>query len=224
MIKAGFLSVPEFDEVASKNIYRLLRKEIPGLRVVENASAQSQQYWVEDILRRWCDETELDLIITIGGTFPAAGPSPDEIVPEATRAVLERFLPGLSEAMRASAASSEHAMLAVLDRGICGIRGRTVIINLPKGAGAATLFLGAVGASISSIIQCLQEEHCEPDVEKMIREGIREGTFSRDGDGFSERSQTAEPFPSHTKAKKCTLNPDEFAAYLRRNRSADVEG
>lgn len=71
----------------------------------------------------------MDLILTIGGTAPAPGPSALEITPEATSAVLERPLPGLPEAMRS--AMGKKTPLAFLDRSVAGVRGRTVILNLP---------------------------------------------------------------------------------------------
>jgi len=73
----------------------------------------------------WADSGQMDLILTTGGT----GFAPRDITPEATRAVLDREAPGLAEAMRAaSLRKTPHAMLS---RGVCGIRGRTLIVNLP---------------------------------------------------------------------------------------------
>jgi molybdenum cofactor synthesis domain-containing protein len=80
---------------------------------------------IRDTLREWCDQRGLDIIFTTGGT----GFAPRDVTPEATRAVIEREAPGLAEAMRAaSLAVTRHAMLS---RAVCGIRGRTLIINLP---------------------------------------------------------------------------------------------
>lgn len=75
-------------------------------------------------LRDWCAEG-LDLILTTGGT----GFAPRDVTPEATRTVLEREAPGIAEALRAESLKvTRHAMLS---RGVAGIRGRTLIINLP---------------------------------------------------------------------------------------------
>lgn len=75
-------------------------------------------------LRDWC-AAGLDLILTTGGT----GFAPRDVTPEATRAVLEREAPGIAEALRAESLKvTRHAMLS---RGVAGIRGRTLIINLP---------------------------------------------------------------------------------------------
>src|SRR4051794_12266714 len=93
VIRTGILTIPEPDEQATQVVSRRLQQVVPGAIIVQEISARSQRNWIEDILRRWCDEEELDLIVTIGGTFPAPGPSADEIVPEATLAVVERLLP-----------------------------------------------------------------------------------------------------------------------------------
>src|SRR5690606_5833444 len=75
-------------------------------------------------LRAWC-AAGLDLILTTGGT----GFAPRDVTPEATRTVLERETPGIAEALRAESLKvTRHAMLS---RGVAGIRGRTLIINLP---------------------------------------------------------------------------------------------
>ncbi|MFC1528432.1 molybdenum cofactor synthesis domain-containing protein [Candidatus Latescibacterota bacterium] len=80
---------------------------------------------IEKRLRHFCNGHSIDLIITVGGT----GFSPRDVTPETTRKVVERFTPGLDEAMRASSMhKTPHAMLS---RGISGIRGSTLIINLP---------------------------------------------------------------------------------------------
>jgi len=80
----------------------------------------------------------VDLILTVGGT----GFAPRDVTPEATRAVVERPTPGLDEAMRAaSLAKTPHAMLS---RGVSGIRGRTLIVNLPGSERGATENLQAI--------------------------------------------------------------------------------
>ncbi|UCF30414.1 MAG: MogA/MoaB family molybdenum cofactor biosynthesis protein [bacterium] len=80
---------------------------------------------ISEKLRQWCDADGLDLIVTTGGT----GPAPRDRTPEATRAVLDFEIPGIPEAMRA--AVRERVPTSVLTRGVAGVRGNTVIINLP---------------------------------------------------------------------------------------------
>ena len=79
---------------------------------------------IEDRLHHYVDEG-VDFIFTTGGT----GFTPDDITPEATRAVIQRATPGIAEAMRA--VSLEHTPMAVLSRAVAGISGRTLIVNFP---------------------------------------------------------------------------------------------
>ncbi len=80
---------------------------------------------ISDTLRSWADSDKLDLIITTGGT----GLSPRDVTPEATVAVLERPAPGLGELMRSE--GMKHTPMAALSRGVAGVRGRCLIVNLP---------------------------------------------------------------------------------------------
>ena len=80
---------------------------------------------IEAALRRLCDEERCDLVLTTGGTGPAAR----DVTPEATRAVLDRELPGFGEIMRVQ--SFAKVPTAILSRATAGTRGRTLIVNLP---------------------------------------------------------------------------------------------
>jgi len=80
---------------------------------------------IEDRLRRWADEDGLDLVATTGGT----GFGPRDVTPEATRAVIDREAPGLVVAMLV--AGLQQTPLAMLSRAVAGVRGRTLIVNLP---------------------------------------------------------------------------------------------
>jgi molybdopterin adenylyltransferase len=80
---------------------------------------------IEAELRRMADEAGCGLIITTGGT----GPAPRDVTPEATTAVCEKMLPGFGELMRAT--SLKYVPTAILSRQTAGIRGRTLIVNLP---------------------------------------------------------------------------------------------
>uniref|UniRef100_A0A8L0DVU1 Gephyrin n=1 Tax=Oncorhynchus mykiss TaxID=8022 RepID=A0A8L0DVU1_ONCMY len=79
----------------------------------------------QETLVDWCDEKELNLILTTGGT----GFAPRDVTPEATREVIEREAPGMSLAMLMG--SLNVTPLGMLSRPVCGIRGKTLIINLP---------------------------------------------------------------------------------------------
>lgn len=80
---------------------------------------------IEALLKQLADEEHCDLILTTGGT----GPSPRDVTPEATKAVLERELPGFGEIMRVQ--SFAKVPTAILSRSTAGTRGRSLIVNLP---------------------------------------------------------------------------------------------
>lgn len=86
---------------------------------------------IVDLLKEWCDQEHLNLVVTTGGT----GLTPRDITPQATLQVLDYEIPGMAEAMRSK--SLEKTPHAMLSRAVVGVRGQTMIINLPgspKGA------------------------------------------------------------------------------------------
>jgi len=99
--------------------------ENAGYTVAAYTILPDEQAMLESELRRICDEGIADLILTTGGT----GFSPRDTTPEATIAVAERLVPGIPEAMRAK--SMGLTSRAMLSRAAAGIRGKTLIVNLP---------------------------------------------------------------------------------------------
>jgi molybdopterin adenylyltransferase len=105
---------------AAKEIISQLNIDIAEYEIVpDDASIISQK------LRDWCDEVGLDLILTSGGT----GLSARDVTPEATSAVVDKTIPGLTEAMRMETMKIKPE--AILSRAIAGSRGKCLIINLP---------------------------------------------------------------------------------------------
>jgi len=102
-----------------------------GFSVVAYAIVPDEVAIIQETLRAWADEKKIDLILSTGGT----GVSPRDLTPEATRAVLDREIPGIGEAMRH--ASLQKTPNAILSRGIAGIRKESLIINLPGSKKAA---------------------------------------------------------------------------------------
>jgi molybdenum cofactor synthesis domain-containing protein len=96
-----------------------------GLEVAAQEIVTDDQWRIVARLRHFCDHLRVDLLLTTGGT----GLSPDDVTPEATRAVIDREVPGIAEAMRA--ASRPHTSNWMLSRGVAGTRGRTLIVNFP---------------------------------------------------------------------------------------------
>ena len=101
------------------------RLEEKGYQVVETLLLADEQAVLERQLIRLCDQRQLDLILTTGGT----GFAPRDVTPEATMAVAQRNAPGIAEAIRA--ASLRITPRAMLSRGVSVIRGKTLIVNLP---------------------------------------------------------------------------------------------
>ncbi len=107
---------------------------------------------IEAKLIEWCDQHQVNLILTTGGT----GFAPRDITPEATLAVIEKNAPGLVEAMRASSLQkTPHAMLS---RAVAGIRSNTLIVNLPGNPTAAVENLEIILSAIPHAIQLLSED------------------------------------------------------------------
>ncbi|MDZ7843737.1 MAG: MogA/MoaB family molybdenum cofactor biosynthesis protein [Anaerolineales bacterium] len=145
---------------------RSSRGERPDQSGPELTSAVRDQGWlplkvriVPDDLERiketlidWCDQENLDVILTTGGT----GFSPRDVTPEATREVIDRQAPGLAEAMRAASLKiTPHAMLS---RAVVGIRKRTLIINFPGSPQAAKENFQVVAPVLPHAAELLREE------------------------------------------------------------------
>jgi molybdopterin adenylyltransferase len=113
-----------------------------GLEITAREVVSDDRLVIEDRLRHFTDSLEVDLVLTTGGT----GFSPDDITPEATRAVIDREAPGIAEAMRA--ASRPHSKNWMLSRGVAGTRARTLIVNFPGNPRA----IGQCGEAIADAL------------------------------------------------------------------------
>jgi molybdenum cofactor synthesis domain-containing protein len=129
MMRAALLTVStskargEGDDESGARLAELAREL--GLEVAAQEIVTDDQWRIVARLRHFCDHLDVDLVLTSGGT----GLSPDDVTPEATRAVIDREAPGIAEAMRA--ASRPHSEHWMLSRGVAGTRGRTLIVNFP---------------------------------------------------------------------------------------------
>ncbi len=107
---------------------------------------------IEDRLRHHADE-DAALIFTTGGT----GLTPDDVTPEATRAVLERSAPGFAEAMRAEAL--RHTPFGLLTRGIAGVRQRSLIVNVPGSPNAVRELFPVIAPALEHAVATLRGSH-----------------------------------------------------------------
>ena len=137
----------------------LLRQmvEQQGWAVEREGIVPDELLSIQTMLIGWADDARLDLILTTGGT----GFAPRDITPEATLGVIERQAPGLAEAMRAAGAQKNaHAMLS---RAVCGIRGHTLIVNLPGSPQGARESPGVILPALPHAIALLQDQ---PEAER----------------------------------------------------------
>ncbi len=114
-----------------------------GFEIVKSAIVPDEQEQIERVLVEWSDDECLALIVTTGGT----GLTPRDVTPQATKAVIDYEVPGMAEAMRSeSLKKTPHAMLS---RAVVGVRGRTLIVNLPGSPRAARENLTVVIPALS---------------------------------------------------------------------------
>jgi molybdopterin adenylyltransferase len=106
---------------------------------------------IEDRLRHYVDDG-FALVFTTGGT----GLTPDDVTPEATRAVIDRDAPGIAEALRAE--SARHTPMGMLSRGVSGIAHRTLIVNFPGSPKAVAELFPVVAPVLLHAVRTLQRE------------------------------------------------------------------
>lgn len=124
-----------------------------GLEVVDRAVVADDRQAIAHRLQHWADADQVELICTTGGT----GVAPRDVTPEATRDVLEREVPGLAEAMRA--ASLAATPLAMLSRAVAGVRGQTLIVNLPGSPKAVSECFGVVAPVLRHAVELIAGEN-----------------------------------------------------------------
>jgi molybdenum cofactor synthesis domain-containing protein len=121
-----------------------------GFEVAATAVVADEPDAITEHLRRWADDDGYALIVTTGGT----GLGPRDRTPEATTAACDYLVPGIGEAMRA--ASLPITQMAMISRAVAGVRGRTLIVNLPGSEGGARDNLKAVLPVLHHAVNLLQ--------------------------------------------------------------------
>ncbi len=159
MIKVGIVTISdrgsrgEREDLSGKEIERLIRT-LPA-EVVAYEIIPDEREEIERVLREFSDERGIDLVLTTGGT----GVAPRDVTPEATRAVIEKELPGMAEAMRAeSLKKTPHAMIS---RAVAGIRGQTLIVNLPGSPKAVRENLSVILPALEHTISKIKGDESE---------------------------------------------------------------
>jgi molybdopterin adenylyltransferase len=141
-VKAGILTLSdkgfrgEREDLSGAVIREML--EGSGIAVTAYEVIPDEADLISSRLVKWSDSKELNLIITTGGT----GLSPRDVTPEATLAVIEKRVPGMEEAMRIE--SLKKTPTAMISRAVAGIRGKTLIVNLPGSPKAVRENLGVI--------------------------------------------------------------------------------
>lgn len=135
----------EREDLSGREIERMVKdlpSEVKAYEIIPDEAAIIKAKLIE-----YADVKKLDLIVTTGGT----GVTPRDVTPEATRAVIDRELPGMAEAMRAE--SLKKTPNAMISRAVCGIRKESLIINLPGSPRAVRENLAVVMPAICHAIE-----------------------------------------------------------------------
>jgi molybdopterin adenylyltransferase len=171
--KIGVLNISDrasagvYEDTPGKACAALLRAWLATPFDIDYKVIPDDRAGIEAELRRLADDADCCLVVTTGGT----GPSPRDVTPEATAAVCDKLLPGFGEAMRS--ASLKFVPTAILSRQIAGIRGRTLIVNLPGRPKAIRENLEAVFPAIPYCIDLAGGPRLEthPALMKVFRPG-----------------------------------------------------
>jgi molybdopterin adenylyltransferase len=123
-----------------------------GYALADRALVPDETGRIAAALAAWADGGTADLILTTGGT----GLTPRDVTPEATRAVLDREAPGIAEALRMSA--YPRFPRAALSRGLAGVRGSTLIVNLPGSPGGVRDGLAVLDAFVEHAVDLVRGE------------------------------------------------------------------
>jgi len=158
-IRAGVVTVSdkgyagEREDASGPLLAGLLRKM--GAEVVSQTIVPDERGEIERVLVLLADETQVDLVVTTGGT----GPAPRDVTPEATLAVIEREMPGLAEVLRFE--GYRRTPLAVISRGVAGIRRQTLVVNLPGSPRAVREGMETLAPILPHAIKMLRGVHTE---------------------------------------------------------------
>ena len=115
----------EREDLSGARIRELVMQKLPAATIAASKIIPDEQEQIAATLCEWSDQLGLNLILTTGGT----GLAPRDVTPEATLSIIEREVPGIAEALRSI--SLQYTLMAMLSRGVAGVRKKTLIVNLP---------------------------------------------------------------------------------------------
>ena len=120
-----------------------------GAQIVSREVVSDDLFPLVELLKKHSENTHVNLIVTTGGT----GFGPRDNTPEATKKIIEREAPGLSEAMRAE--SLKHTPMGMISRGVCGVRSGCLIVNLPGSPKAVTESFAVIRPVLPHVVDLL---------------------------------------------------------------------
>ena len=151
----------EYEDIPGKEVKRLLNQWLTSPWEAEYAVIPDEQDLLEKAMIEMADTHACCLIVTTGGT----GPAVRDVTPEATESVCEKMMPGFGEQMRQ--VSLQYVPTAILSRQTAGIRGKSLIVNLPGKPKAIQECLEAVFPAIPYCIDLIEGPYLEVNSEEM---------------------------------------------------------
>lgn len=140
----------EREDLSGKVIQEVVAEvggEVEAYDIVPDEKPRIQEKLIE-----WCDQARVDVVLTTGGT----GLAPRDVTPTSTLEVIDYQVPGIPETMRAESMKKTHN--AMLSRMVAGVRGTTLIVNLPGSPKAVRECLDAIKAALPHAVETLRGE------------------------------------------------------------------
>ena len=164
-IKIGVITASDraskgiYEDISGMAIQDTMKEYLKNSFEIEYRCIPDEQDIIEKTMIELCDEKDCDLVVTTGGT----GPAPRDVTPEATENVCEKMMPGFGELMRQ--VSLQYVPTAILSRQTAGIRGKSLIINLPGKPKSIRECLDAVFPAVPYCIDLIGGRYIEADEE-----------------------------------------------------------
>lgn len=170
-IKIGVITASDrasagiYEDISGMAIQETMKEYLSSEFEIEYRCIPDEQSKIEETMKELCDEAGCCLVVTTGGT----GPALRDVTPEATENVCEKMMPGFGDLMRQ--VSLQYVPTAILSRQTAGIRGRSLIINLPGKPKSIRECLDAVFPAVPYCIDLIEGPYleCDENVVKAFR-------------------------------------------------------